>query len=332
VARPSSTSNFDDRRLTRAVVLTLAILVGIELALAFVPENVMIRTMRWMRAWVAKEPAASIQIHGDSVAQGALFTDEIAAALPDSARVFNAALQGSGPEFTYFLLRRQLASGHAPRAIVLAHSPHTFVTQRMGILAGAFLGWGEMPEALLHGHHFFDTLYGVLCKLSFTLRHRDELADLVRGRRGELSSWNSPIPTQQWLRWHMGLDEQKWAREGKGSLPALHPVYREPFVVDPGERELLARTLALARSNRITVYWLTLPEHEAVSAARDSIHFAAGYYRFVDSLAARGEIRFLRREFEVLPAADFSDYTHLRLPAALKLSREVGEKLAAEPR
>ena len=327
MARPSSTSNFDDRRLTRAVVLTVAITVVIELALTLVPENVMIRTMRWMRAWVVKAPAATVQIHGDSVAQGALFTDEIAAALPESTRVFNAALQGSGPEFTYFLLRRQIASGQVPKAIVIAHSPHTFVTQRMGVLAGAFLGWSEMPEALLHSHHFFDTLYGMLCKLSFTLRHRDELADLVRGRRGELATWNNPIPTQQWLRTNMGLDEQKWAREGKPPLGPLHPVYREPFVVDKGERELLARTLALAHSNGVTVFWVTLPEHEAVAAARDSIHFATAYYRFVDSLAARAEIRILRRDFEVLPASDFSDYTHLRLTAALRLSREVGEKL-----
>jgi hypothetical protein len=330
VARPSSTSNFDDRRLTRAVLWTIAVVVAIELAFTLVPENVMIRTMRWMRAWVVREPAAAVQIHGDSVAQGALFTDEIAAALPESTRVFNAALQGTGPEFTYFLLRRQIASGHVPRAIVIAHSPHTFVTQRMGVLAGAFLGWSEMPEALIHGHHFFDTLYGALCKLSFTLRHRDELADLVRGRRGELATWNNPIPTQTWLRSHMGVDEAKWEREGKGPLPPLHPVYREPFVPDAGERELLARTLALARAKGVAVYWLTLPEHEAVAAARDSIHFAQSYYRFVDSLAARGEIRFLRRDFEILPASDFSDYTHLRLPAALKLSREVGEKLRAD--
>ena len=128
----------------------------------------------------------------------------------------------------------------------------------------------------------------------------------------------------------MASDEGKWARDGKGPLPPLHPTYRQRFVPDPGERELLARTLALARAHGITVYWLTLPEQETVAAARDSIGFAPAYYHFVDSLAARGEIRFLRREFEVLPASDFSDYTHLRLPAALRLSREVGEKLAAD--
>jgi hypothetical protein len=332
VAQPSSTSSFDDRRLTRAVGWTLALLVLVELALSFAPENVMIRTMRWMRSVVVREPAPAIQIHGDSVAQGALLASEIAAQLPPGVTVRNAALQGSGPEFTYFLLKLQVAAGKVPKAIVIAHSPHTFVTERNGVLVGAFLGWGEVPEAFLAGHHFNESLYGVLCRLSFSLRHRDELANLIKGRRGELASWNAPIPTDVWLRAHMAADEEKWAREGKAPLPAIHPVYLQPFVVDAGERECLARTLALARANGITVWWLTLPEHEAVSAARDSIGFAPSYYAFVDSLAARGEVKLLRREFEVLGPENFSDYTHLRLAEALRLSREVGKKLADSAR
>ncbi len=329
MAPHSFTFSFDDRRLTRAVGWTLAATVAIELALAFAPENVMIRTMRWMRARLAHEPAAAVQIHGDSVAQGALLASAIAAGLPPGTTVFNAALQGSGPEFTYFLLKRQVAAGHVPKAIVIAHSPHTFVTERIAELSGAFLDWGEVPEALAESHRPFDVLYGALCRLSFTLRHRDELSALLKGRRGAIASWNDPIPTEAWVRAHTTADEAAWARAGKGPLPPLHPVYRLPFVVDPGEREFLARTLALARDHGVTVWWLTLPEHEAVAAARDSIGFAPRYLAFVDSLAARGEVRILRRDFEVLPAGAFSDYTHLRYPAALRLSREVGRKLAA---
>jgi len=328
VARPSSTSSSSLERLARAIFTTAVLAVAIELALVFVPENVMIRTMRWMRDLLEREPAAAVQIHGDSVAQGALLAGEIEQALPPGTRVWNASLQGSGPEFTYFLLRRQIASGKVPESIVIAHSPHTFVTERMGVLVGAFLGWAEIPEAFAHGRHFFDTLYGVLCRLSFTLRHRDELADLVKGRPDAIASWNDPLPTEAWVR-RVGAEvEARWAREGRRPPGELHPVYRERFVVDPGVHALLARTLALARSRGVRVYWVTLPEHEAVAAARDSIGFAPAYYAFVDSLAARGEITVLRRDFEVLPASEFGDYTHLRLRAALRLSREVGEKLA----
>jgi hypothetical protein len=330
MAPHSFTFNFDDRRLTRAVGWTLAIVVAIELALSFAPENVMIRTMRWMRARLAQQPPATIQIHGDSVAQGGLMAGEIAGELPPGTTVWNAALQGSGPEFTYFLLKRQVEEGRRPKAIVIAHSPHTLVTERISELVGGFLDWDEVPEAMVASHRFFDTLYGILCRLSFTLRHRDELAALTKGRRAEVASWNDPIPTEGWIRSRMAAAERTWARDGKGRLPPLHPVYRQPFVVDPGEREYLARTLALARAHGITAYWLTLPEHAAVAAARDSIGFAARYYAFVDSLAARGEVRLLKRDFEVLPAENFSDYTHLREPATLRLSREVGRKLAAE--
>lgn len=330
MAQPSSTSSSSLERLARAIALTVVLGLVIEAVLAFVPENVMIRTMRWMRELLLREPAVAVQIHGDSVAQGALLASEIEKSLPPGSRVLNASLQGSGPEFTYFLLRRQIESGKVPGAIVIAHSPHTFVTERMGVLVGAFLGWSEIPEAFTHGRHFFDTLYGVLCKLSFTLRHRDELGDLVKGRRAAIASWNDPIPTEAWVR-GVGVEaEARWAREGKAPAGALHPVYLKPFVPDPGVVALLGRTLALAREKHVRVYWLTLPEHEAVAAARGSIGFENAYYAFVDSLAARGEITVLKREFEVLPASEFGDYTHLRLRAALKLSREVGEKVGLE--
>ena len=329
MAQPSSTSSSDPGRLARAVWLTLTCVLVVELALTFVPENVMIRTMRQVRALLASTPAPAIQIHGDSVAQGALLASEIETELPAGVHVTNASLQGSGPEFTYFLYKHQIESGHVPGAIVIAHSPHTFTTERMGELVGAFLGWRDVPEALFQGHHFFDALYGVLCKLSFTLRHRGEIATMIKEHRVEGGEqWNDPIPTEAWVR-KAGADaEAKWAHQAKAPLGPLHPVYLRPFVLDPAEREFLARTLALAREHHVHVYWLTLPEHVAVAAARESLGFAPAYAAFVDSLAARGEVSVLRRDFEVLPADAFSDYTHLRLPAALALSREVGREIA----
>ena len=329
MARPSSTSSSDVGRLAKSVKLTIAILVAIELVLAFVPENTMLRTMHWMRALLAKRPAADVQIQGDSVAQGALLAGEIEKQLPPGTTVWNASIQGSGPEFTYFLLKKQIAQGHVPKAIVIAHSPHTLVTERTAILVGGFLGWTEIPEAMVESHHFFDALQGVLSKLSFTLRHREEIADWVKGRRPP-EAWDAPIPTEKWVLDSGAKSEEKWAHEGKGPLGPIHPVYLQPFVVDKGEHEFLALTFALAKAHGVRVYWLTLPEHEAVAAARAPYHFARDYYTFEDSLAARGDVTLLKRDFEVLPASDFSDYTHLRLPAALRLSREVGKDLAAE--
>jgi len=302
--------------------------VVIELVLAFVPENTMIRTMRWMRALVEREPAPAVQLHGDSVAQGALLASDVARVLPPGTTVRNAALQGSGPEFTYFLLERQIARGRAPKAIVIAHSPHVFVTERVAVLTGGFLHWSEIPEAMLASHHFFDALQGVLAKVSFTLRHREEIADLLKGR-GLPLPWNAPIPTEEWIRDSGAKSEIKWAH-GRRPLGPLHPSFRQPFVVDRGEQEFLRRTLALARKHDVRVFWFAMPEHEAIAAARDSVGFHAAWGRFVDSLATRGEIEVLRRDSEVLPARDFADYTHLRLPAAMRVSREVGEKLAGK--
>ncbi len=309
--------------------LTIAIVIAVELALAFVPENTMIRTMHWMREVLAVNPAADVQIHGDSVAQGALFATEIAKELPPGTKVWNAALQGSGPEFTYFLLKKQIAGGHVPKSIVLAPLPHTLVTERTAVLVGGFLDWREIPEAMIESHHFFDALQGVLAKLSFTLRHREELSELAKGRKAPLA-WDAPIPTEDWLHRTGAASEVKWAKYGKAPLPPIHPVYRQRFVVDAGEHEFIRRTIALAKAHHVRVFWLSMPEHEAIAAVRDSLGFAPAAYAFIDSLAARGDVEVLRREFEVLPAKDFIDYTHLRLPAALRLSHEVGKELAAK--
>lgn len=331
MAQPSSTSSSDIGRLARGVKWTIAIVIAVELALAFVPENTMIRTMRWMRHLLATRPAADVQIHGDSVAQGAFFASEIEKELPPGTKVWNAALQGSGPEFTYFLLKGQIASGHVPKAIVISPSPHTLVTERTAVMVGGFLGWSEIPEAMVASHHFFDALQGVLCKLSFTLRHRDELSDLAKGRR-MAQPWNAPIPTEEWRR-NNGREyeaSQSATRESTVAAPPIHPVYQLPFVVDRGEHEFLARTIALAKAHHIRVFWFALPEHEAIAAVRGPLGFAPAVYAFVDSLAARGDVEVLRRDFEVLPASDFNDYTHLRLPAGLELSRELGKELAGK--
>ena len=61
MARPSSTSSSDVGRLAKSVKLAIAILVAIELVLAFVPENTMLRTMHWMRALLAKRPATAFR-------------------------------------------------------------------------------------------------------------------------------------------------------------------------------------------------------------------------------------------------------------------------------
>ncbi len=328
MARPSSTSSFDPGRLTRALQVTIMVVVLMELALCFVPENVIIRTMRWMRAVLEHDPAPTVQIHGDSVAQVALHTEVIEAQLPHGVTVRNAALPGSGPEFTYFLLRRQVKAGHIPRAILLAHSPHTFVTSRMGTLVGGFLHFDEVPEAFAAGHDFFDTLYGVFCRLSFTLRHREELGEFVKGRRDALSDWGGPIQTRQRVREAMAETQARASREPGAPLGPLHPMHLGAFKVDRGEQEFLRRTLALARAHGITVYWMTLPEHEVIATARDSAGFTTAYLAFVDSLSARGEVVVLQRAAPVRPAAEFRDHLHMRLPAALVWSKEAGRQLA----
>lgn len=329
MALRSSTFNFDDTRLLRALTWTLGLWLALEVGLSFVPENVMIRTHRWVKAMLAREPAPAVQVHGDSVVRNGVFATDVERALPPGTRVVNAGLQGSGPEFVPYLLEHQLAAGRVPGAIVIAHSPHTLLSARLGLLVGEFADAGQLPEAFASGGNVFDAIYGVLCRGSFLLRHRVELGDALRGKPGELRTWNDPIPTEAHMRAILGEDEARRAGRPPEPLPPMHEVYRQRFAVDPAVRHELARALALAKARGIRVYWYALPEHAALAAARDSVGFGAAYGRFVDSLATRGDVVVLRRDPEVWPASDFTDYTHLRLPAAIRVSRDLGERLAA---
>ena len=329
MAPRSSTSSSDVRCMASGVRLALAVIVLVEGALAFVPENTMIRTFRWMKALITAQPAPDIQLHGDSVAQGGLLAGEVMSQLPESTTVFNAAMQGTGPEFTFYLLQRQLRSGRAPRAIVLAHSPHTYVTERMGILSGAFLDARDLPDAQLRGEHFFDTLYGVLCRMSFTLRHREEIASIVKGKRKALDEWNEPLPTAEFVVEDLASDPTTAEERRRRPPSPVHDVFRRRFTPDAGERRYLARTLALAKSRGITVYWLTMPEHPTVASIRDSIGFTREYEHFVDSLAARREVVALRLSHPVWPAEDFADHSHLVFESSQRVSRELGRLLAA---
>src|SRR4051794_2097244 len=114
---PLSISNFKNRDPLAAIVLFLVAVVALETAFAWMPE------IRWKGAFGGNHyqlPPRSpdLQIMGDSVAQGGILATQLAQALPDQPYVFNGALSGSGPEFPYFILQREIAQGKKPKAIL----------------------------------------------------------------------------------------------------------------------------------------------------------------------------------------------------------------------
>lgn len=311
--KASSTSNSKVHRSRSALLLTAALIVVIETVLAFLPQNKLVKNFR---ADTVPGRAPDWEIFGDSVAQSGLVAQKIAAALPPDTVVHNAAIAGTGPEFPYFILQRQIALGKTPKAIIYAPSPHTFASTRVALVVGGYARWPEIAKIAALGVATPEVAYGVLCKLSYTLRYREELGDLLKGRRPD-------------------AEEQKAAPPGKPSpakrftVASIHPMYKKPFNLADFNAPLLHKFLSLAAEHNVPVYWLTMPVMPAVYESRAPVNFDADYFRFLDSLQQQHGIRFLQREFLIWDEAGFKDMTHLNAASAERLSQLVGEKLSA---
>jgi len=319
---PLSTSSSKPDRARRALLLAAALILLLETAFSFLPENKLVKSLR--AGAVAQQP--DWQIMGDSVANGGIAPKQVMAALPDGILVHNAAVAGVGPEFAFFMLQRQIALGKAPGAIVYAPSPHTFGSERVALLVGGYARWGEIATIARLGVEIPEVIYGVLCKFSYTLRYREFLGGLLKGNRlGDLGGMLKG----------RGLDAegQDVTLSGEASakhytVETVHPMYRKPFEITHFNRALLEKFLGLANKHRIPVYWFTLPVISAVAEGRSTYHFNADYESFLNDLETRHHIIVLQRDFLIWDEANFLDQTHLNSVGAERISKLLGEKLS----
>ena len=254
------------------------------------------------------------QIMGDSVAKGGVLPSQVMAGLAPDVSVHNGAVAGTGPEFAYFMLKRQIALGKAPKAIICAPSPHTFSSQRIALLVGGYARWGEIANIVGLGVSTPEVAYGILCKLSYTLRYREQLGSLLRGRRLDAEEQETPVG---------GETQTKHF-----TVATIHPMYKKAFQVADFNRALLEKFLDLAGRNQIPVYWFTMPVMPAVAEGRAPHHFDADYTAFLADIKQRHNVQILQGDFLVWDEANFHDMTHLNSTGAVRLSKLLGEKLA----
>ena len=312
--------SFKNRNPLAAIFVFVGTVLVLESIFAFLPQNKLVGSLRSRE--VAEVQTASLEIMGDSVANGGILAEKLASLLPDGVTVANNAIPGTGPEFPYFLLKRQLVRGKAPKAIIYAPSPHTFATLRIPLLVSGYCTWPETGEVFATGLHTCETAYGALCKLSWTLRYRDELAAVVKGdpakeAEAKLARILAKTPSKRYF-----------PIEGAG------PMYRKPFTCDAFNRCFVEKFLRLAREHDIKVYWVTMPTLGVVADSRKPFRFQADYYGFLDGIANRFGTRFLQKQFLVYGDDDFKDYSHLSEAGAQRftgfLAGKLGSVLQAE--
>jgi hypothetical protein len=310
----SSIFSFKNRDPFAAIVLFAVLVISIETMLAFVGKTNWKVSFKGDVALPAKSP--DLQVMGDSVAKGAVICQQLTEALPGHPYVLNTAIGGSGPEFSYFVLKREIAAGKAPKAILCAPSPHTFASGRIALLAGAFCTWPEIAELAKQRIAPCEIIYGIFTKLSWTLRYREQLADRMRGRAPETEG---PQPVTDRM---AGVVHRHYPAEN------LRSSHKQPFGVFRLNEIFLDKFMVLAEENHIPVYWATPPVLSVVYENRKQYNFDQAYFRFLDDVSAKYHVQTLQREFLIYPEDEFIDYDHLDKAGAARFTQLLAEKIS----
>ncbi len=325
-AHRSSTSSSDGRgRRTFYAFGWAAVFVAVaDLACRLVlPAGSLVEYEDFVRARVEGDPAPDVQVVGDSVARSGF----IASALTDGTTTGrNDAIPAGGVLKSYLLLARQFAAGHIPKALIIAHSPHTFRQVRYEVVIGSFAHWNEVPELVAQSDPWTDGLYGVLTRFSYFLMHRDSFRDLLtKGgagffpEQGQTQSKPPDIDRLDAFAQALATGTFDWARAG-GAVPDF---LRQPFLVDEMNDHYFRQIMALAKAHGVEVFWVTLPSPRQVIEARASSAYEPALLEYLRQFEARGDLTILRANFGEYPDEMFRDGLHLNEAGAIRLACEL---------
>jgi hypothetical protein len=268
-----------------------------------------------------------IIILGDSVAAIGILASMISS---DILNIRNYSIAGGGPVFSYLLLQQILDKNDLPKAIILAHSPHTFSDVRFPVLIGKFAYFSELPGLILNSNSLSDSLYGILTRFSYVLSYRDQFKSLLKGDasffRKRPNNFNQN-EDQRILEHLEQLKKGTFTPKDLGS--SLWPMYKEPFHVSEMNSHYTSRMLKIAREKGITVYWATMPITERVDSYRQNINYHNNFYAFLDRFANEQLLFFVQRDFLVFEDAFFDDLSHLNLSGAIAYTTLLTEKINA---
>jgi hypothetical protein len=248
-------------------------------------------------------------------------------------RSYNLAVGAGQASTTYFLLRRALAAGARPRAIVVDFKPHLLAydvrnndRQWPEFLTAAEcldLSWSARDAGF-----FAQTMLG---RLLPSVRGRVEVgAAIVAALRGESSSPRDALPPI-WRNWRINKGAQV-APRGPGPPNAgdawAHDLFPPGWRFHAVNACYVRRFLALARSRGIPVYWLLPPIRPDAQSHCERTGLDGRFARFVEAM---------RSEFPGLVVLDgrrsgygaevHVDPVHLDRRGAASLSADVAAAL-----
>jgi hypothetical protein len=275
-------------------------------------------------------PRAEILCFGDSLTEGGVQPRVLQARLGRPA--YNLAMPGQPPYVSYFLLRRALASGARPAAVVVDFAPSmcasdprelcTEVTDLLGLRDCLDLAWAT-GDGSVCGSLLFSWLLP-------TLRHRHEIRAEVWQHVGRKRQPPPHLPLASlWRNWEANRGAFA-VPQSLGDLPGepLSP----PWVCDPVTAGYIERFLALATAHRLSVFVLVPPSVPDLQDRYDRQGITSAYTSFLRSLQAEfPSVTVLDGRHSGYPRSAFGDLVHLDWKGACTLSRGLADVLARPP-
>jgi hypothetical protein len=286
-----------------------------------------------LRTATEPEARADILCFGDSLIKLGILPRVLEVRLGRSA--FNLAVLGGQPPTSYFLLRRVLEAGNAPRALVVNFSPLL-----LGMDPRVSLEWWagllQARERLeLAGRARDPGLAGSLILNGFmaSLAHRDAFRVELGFAPFEGEERLTAEDLKALLRnWDLNRGAQVAPRPFvpiRGSLPRPHDRPGWRWQPHPAHAYFVERFLTLAQARRIPVYWIIPPAEAEWLDRNESVGTVSAYRRYVHGQLSR---------FHVLTVLDmqragwdrrwFRDPIHVNRDGAIRLSLAVAETIA----
>lgn len=273
-----------------------------------------------------------VLVLGDSLAKFGLLPSVLRERAGRSA--YNLALFSGPTPASYFLLRRALAEGAHPSAIVidcvagiLGAGPRSRArnypwAELLRASEAVDLAWSSRDPDLLVRLLLAGTLHSVKDRFEIRLAIRCALCGMGNHRR--------VVTAINHRNWRRNDGAQAQAKREFKDDPIPHGQRPRPtWKPDPVNEAYLARVFALAARHKIQVYWLIPPFSPGAHA-----HYEfRGEYALYDAFAARMMQRFpgivvIDARYAGYPQTAFFDNAHLHWEGAASMSASVAEVLA----
>jgi hypothetical protein len=323
------------RRLPRGLLGTLALVIGVEWAVAPAARTIQsgqLLPSSWhaaRRAALGPESRAAIVCFGDSRAKLGILPRVLEERLGCSA--YNLAVLGGQPPTSDLLLRQLLGQGNRPQALVVSFSPLLLsmvpwdhaewwltIAGRLDCLEVAWrarspvLAASMIVQELVPSSSFRETIRTAICLDRLGLEASSAKPDDLRAfERNWWLNQGAQVAPRQFVT--VKGDRPRSAEEaaGKWRPHPAHVFYLERFLSD-------------AQAFRIPVYWVLTPEVSDPSDRVECAKSTPAYQVFVQAYLARFPgLTVLDAEGLTWEKSAFRDATHLNRDGALRLSLAV---------